>query len=82
MEVPEGRSGRHGRRGPPCPSGRSTGGNGPPDRPLRTPHDGHLPPWVRHPRGATAQCKDGTFSYSAHFSGTCSHHRGVRYWFK
>ncbi|MEU1627128.1 DUF3761 domain-containing protein [Streptomyces sp. NPDC020096] len=39
-------------------------------------------PWVRHPRGATAQCKDGTFSYSAHFSGTCSHHRGVRYWFK
>ncbi|GAA1885039.1 hypothetical protein GCM10009753_11550 [Streptantibioticus ferralitis] len=39
-------------------------------------------PWARHPRGATAQCKDGTFSYSAHFSGTCSHHRGVRYWFK
>ncbi len=39
-------------------------------------------PWVRHPRGATAQCKDGTFSFSAHFSGTCSHHHGVRYWFK
>lgn len=35
-----------------------------------------------HPRGATAKCKDGTYSYSAHFSGTCSHHHGVRYWYK
>ncbi|MFF4653586.1 DUF3761 domain-containing protein [Streptomyces sp. NPDC001380] len=35
-----------------------------------------------HPRGATAQCKDGTYSYSAHFRGTCSHHRGVRYWYR
>ena len=35
-----------------------------------------------HPRGATAKCKDGTYSYSAHFSGTCSHHRGVRYWYR
>jgi hypothetical protein len=43
---------------------------------------GKCAPWIRHPRGATAQCKDGTFSYSTHFSGTCSHHRGVRYWFK
>lgn len=29
-----------------------------------------------------AQCKDGTPSYSASFSGTCSHHGGVLYWFK
>ncbi|MEU2869720.1 DUF3761 domain-containing protein [Streptomyces olivoreticuli] len=36
----------------------------------------------RHPRGATAQCKDGTYSYSARFSGTCSRHHGVRYWYK
>ncbi|MDT0453727.1 DUF3761 domain-containing protein [Streptomyces hesseae] len=36
----------------------------------------------RHPRGATAQCKDKTYSYSARFSGTCSHHRGVLYWYK
>ncbi|AEW93481.1 hypothetical protein SCATT_11100 [Streptantibioticus cattleyicolor NRRL 8057 = DSM 46488] len=43
---------------------------------------GTCAPWVKHPRGATAKCKDGTFSFSAHFSGTCSHHRGVRYWFK
>jgi hypothetical protein len=40
------------------------------------------PSWVRHPRGVTAECRDHTWSYSAHFSGTCSHHRGVLYWFK
>jgi hypothetical protein len=34
-----------------------------------------------HPAGATAQCNDGTFSYSAHRSGTCSHHGGVAVWF-
>lgn len=32
-----------------------------------------------HPRGATAKCKDGSYSYSAHARGTCSHHRGVKY---
>ncbi|MFJ6216697.1 DUF3761 domain-containing protein [Streptomyces sp. NPDC092296] len=36
----------------------------------------------KHPKGATAKCKDGTYSYSAHFRGTCSHHKGVRYWYK
>jgi uncharacterized protein with FMN-binding domain len=35
-----------------------------------------------HPRGATAKCKDGTYSYSAHARGTCSHHRGVKYWYR
>ncbi|MET7696365.1 MULTISPECIES: DUF3761 domain-containing protein [unclassified Streptomyces] len=35
-----------------------------------------------HPNGATAECKDGTYSYSAHFSGTCSHHHGVKYWYR
>ncbi|MEV5205592.1 DUF3761 domain-containing protein [Streptomyces sp. NPDC053720] len=35
-----------------------------------------------HPAGATAQCKDGTPSYSKTFRGTCSGHGGVRYWFK
>ncbi|GGQ97772.1 DUF3761 domain-containing protein [Streptomyces asoensis] len=35
-----------------------------------------------HPRGATAKCKDGTYSYSASFRGTCSHHRGVKYWYR
>jgi hypothetical protein len=32
------------------------------------------------PPGATARCADGTFSYSQHHSGTCSHHGGVATW--
>jgi hypothetical protein len=34
----------------------------------------------RDPRGATAKCRDGTYSYSRHASGTCSHHGGVARW--
>jgi hypothetical protein len=30
------------------------------------------------PAGATAQCADGTYSFSQHRSGTCSHHGGVQ----
>jgi len=32
------------------------------------------------PTGATAKCKDGTYSKSKHHSGTCSHHGGVAEW--
>src|SRR5438105_14972734 len=32
------------------------------------------------PPGATALCRDGTYSFSAHRSGTCSHHGGVAKW--
>ena len=32
------------------------------------------------PAGATAQCVDGTYSFSQHHSGTCSHHGGVARW--
>ena len=32
------------------------------------------------PPGATARCRDGTYSYSQHRSGTCSHHGGVAVW--
>jgi uncharacterized protein DUF3761 len=32
------------------------------------------------PVGATAKCGDGTYSYSEHASGTCSHHGGVGRW--
>jgi hypothetical protein len=32
------------------------------------------------PKGATAKCRDGSFSYSEHASGTCSHHGGVARW--
>ncbi len=34
------------------------------------------------PPGATARCRDGTYSYSKHRSGTCSHHGGVAEWLK
>lgn len=34
-----------------------------------------------HPAGATALCNDGTFSYSAHHQGSCSHHGGVAQFF-
>lgn len=30
--------------------------------------------------GATAICRDGSYSYSQHRSGTCSHHGGVSRW--
>jgi hypothetical protein len=30
--------------------------------------------------GATAKCKDGTYSHSKHHQGTCSHHGGVAQW--
>lgn len=32
------------------------------------------------PAGATAQCNDGTYSFSQHRRGTCSHHGGVAKW--
>jgi hypothetical protein len=32
------------------------------------------------PTGATAKCKDGTYSKSQHRSGTCSSHGGVAQW--
>jgi hypothetical protein len=32
------------------------------------------------PTGATAKCNDGTYSFSQHRSGTCSHHGGVAEW--
>ncbi|MEJ2668459.1 MAG: DUF3761 domain-containing protein [Deinococcales bacterium] len=40
------------------------------------------PPTSTHtwPAGATAECKDGTFSYSQHHRGACSRHGGVLAW--
>jgi hypothetical protein len=32
------------------------------------------------PKGASAKCKDGTYSFSKHRSGTCSGHKGVAKW--
>ena len=33
------------------------------------------------PQGATAECWDGTYSFSRNRRGTCSHHGGVKRWF-
>jgi hypothetical protein len=32
------------------------------------------------PKGATAQCRDGAYSFSQSRRGTCSHHGGVTRW--
>jgi hypothetical protein len=32
------------------------------------------------PKGATAQCRDGSYSFSRSRRGTCSHHGGVAKW--
>ncbi|HMG15516.1 MAG TPA: DUF3761 domain-containing protein [Saprospiraceae bacterium] len=34
------------------------------------------------PADACAQCYDGTYSFSQHRRGTCSHHGGVQRWLK
>jgi len=41
--------------------------------PTRTPNDSPPP-------GASARCRDGTYSFSRSRSGTCSHHGGVGQW--
>jgi hypothetical protein len=33
------------------------------------------------PTGASARCRDGSYSFSEHHRGTCSHHGGVATWF-
>src|SRR5207248_214409 len=32
------------------------------------------------PAGTTARCRDGSYSFSKHRNGTCSHHGGVATW--
>lgn len=44
-------------------------------------HQVHRPMYShRAPAGASAQCRDGTYSFSEHRQGTCSHHGGVASW--
>lgn len=38
------------------------------------------PQRTRHPSGASALCRDGTYSYSGSRRGTCSWHGGVAQW--
>ena len=59
---------------PSCPNGSYTNSDG---NSVCSPYktsDGSAP------AGATAQCKDGTYSSSQHRSGTCSGHGGVDHW--
>lgn len=35
---------------------------------------------TKQPAGATARCGDGSYSFSQHRRGTCSHHGGVAEW--
>lgn len=42
-------------------------------------HGVHRPVFsAGRPAGATAKCADGSYSFSEHARGTCSHHGGVR----
>lgn len=34
----------------------------------------------RTPQGATAKCRDGSYSFSQHHRGSCSRHGGVSEW--
>lgn len=55
-----------------CPNGSYINSNG---ETVCSPYDS-----TDAPAGATAQCVDGTYSFSQHRSGTCSHHGGVSSW--
>ncbi len=52
----------------------------PPNQPRRPSRRRPRRPAIPIPPGATAKCKDGTYSKSAHRSGTCSSHGGVDTW--
>jgi hypothetical protein len=44
-------------------------------------HQVHHPVRAEHaPPGATAHCRDGSWSFSENHRGTCSHHGGVASW--
>ena len=44
-------------------------------------HQGHRPMQASNrPAGATARCRDETWSFSENNRGTCSHHGGVASW--
>ena len=43
-------------------------------------HSVHRPMFSNlRPAGATARCADGSWSFSEHRRGTCSHHGGIGY---
>jgi Protein of unknown function (DUF3761) len=58
---------------PSCPNGTYVNADG---NTVCSPYDSPSGP----PAGATAQCNDGTYSFSQNHSGTCSGHGGVQRW--
>jgi Protein of unknown function (DUF3761) len=40
----------------------------------------HSPSCGEERQKPTADCRDGSFSFSEHHPGTCSHHGGVAHW--
>lgn len=56
-----------------CPSGTYTNSDG---HSVCSPHHSDT-----KPSGASARCRDGTYSYSRSRRGTCSHHGGVAQWY-
>ncbi|WP_396270699.1 DUF3761 domain-containing protein [Granulicella paludicola] len=74
------------------PTPRSSGSTSPPSAPSVGPSNGrhytnssgqlvHSPMGAPSaPAGATAKCGDGTYSFSQHARGTCSHHGSVAFW--
>jgi Protein of unknown function (DUF3761) len=58
---------------PSCPNGTYVNAEG---NTVCAPYDSPSGP----PAGATAQCNDGTYSFSQNHSGTCSGHGGVQRW--
>jgi len=50
------------------------------DSPIRPRFVVILPITHSPPTGATARCRDGSYSYSQHHAGSCSHHGGVAVW--
>lgn len=59
---------------PPAPT-HSSGGSG-----YINSRGNYVPSPSSDPAGATAKCRDGTYSYSQSRRGTCSHHGGVASW--
>jgi len=46
-------------------------------------HRVHSPAFSKSvPAGASAECRDGTYSFSENRRGTCSHHGGVKRWLR
>jgi Protein of unknown function (DUF3761) len=60
-----------GHSGPPCYISKPTGDCVP---------DPEQAPGGVAPPGWHAQCRDGSYSFSEHHSGTCSGHGGVQQW--